>query len=177
MTDLSDLFCLTEVMLTPRFELSQDDKYLVVTIYAPFTNIDRTEVFMDGTDFRFSSPPYFLRLHLPGEVEESDAASGAWDAETTSFVVKCPKVVEGENFPGLDMLTQLLTPKGDTSVKNVVEELNGEDFEGREEEEEDEDIEWYFEQNVPAEEENHAGGVDVLTHGYGFGFAETSAYR
>ena len=164
-------------MLTPRFELSQDDKYLVVTIYAPFTNIDRTEVFMEGTDFRFSSPPYFLRLHLPGEVEESDAASGAWDAETTSFVVKCPKVVEGEHFPGLDMLTQLLTPKGDTSVKNVVEELKGEDFEGREEEEEDEDIEWYFEQNVPAEEENHAGGVDVLTHGYGFGFAETSAYR
>jgi len=163
-------------MLTPRFELSQDDKYLVVTIYAPFTNIDRTEVFMEGTDFRFSSPPYFLRLHLPGEVEESDAASGAWDAETTSFVVKCPKVVEGEHFPGLDMLTQLLTPKGDTSVKNVVEELNGEDFEGREEEEEEEDIEWYFEQNVPAEKENHAGGVDVLTHGYGFGFAETSAY-
>jgi len=120
-------------MLTPRFELWQDDKYLVVTIYAPFTNIDRTEVFMDGTDFRFSSPPYFLRLHLPGEVEENDAASGAWDAETTSFVVKCPKVVEGEHFPGLDMLTQLLTPKGDTSLKNAVEELNGEEFEGEEE--------------------------------------------
>ena len=163
-------------MLTPRFELSQDDKYLVVTIYAPFTNIDRTEVFMDGTDFRFSSPPYFLRLHLPGEVEESDAASGAWDAETTSFVVKCPKVVEGENFAGLDMLTQLLTPKGDTSVKNAVEELDGEDFEG-EEEEEDEDIEWYFEQNVPAEEDSQTGRADSQTHGYGFGFAETGAYR
>ena len=174
-------------MLTPRFELSQDDKYLVVTIYAPFTNIDRTEVFMEGTDFRFSSPPYFLRLHLPGEVEENDAATGAWDAETTSFVVKCPKVVEGEHFPGLDMLTQLLTPKGDTSMKNLVEELNREDFEGREEEEEEdfegreeeeeEDIEWYFEQNVPAEEESHTGELDVLTHGYGFGFAETSAFR
>ena len=163
-------------MLTPRFELSQDDKYLAVTIYAPFTNIDRTEVFMEGTDFRFSSPPYFLRLHLPGEVEENDAATGAWDAETTSFVVKCPKVVEGEHFLGLEMLTQLLTPKGDTSMKNIVEELNREDSEGREEEEE-EDIEWYFEQNVPAEEESHTGELDVLTHGYGFGFAETSAFR
>jgi len=161
-------------MLTPRFELSQDDKYLVVTIYAPFTNIDRTEVFMEGTDFRFSSPPYFLRLHLPGEVEENDAASGAWDAETTSFVVKCPKVVEGENFPGLDMLTQLLTPKGDISVKNAVEELDGEDFEG--EEDEDEDIEWYFEQHVPAEEESLTGRADSQTHGYGFGFTETGAY-
>ena len=116
-------------MLTPRFELSQDDKHLVVTIYAPFTNVDRTEVFMDGTDFRFSSPPYFLRLHLPGEIEENDAASGAWDAETTSFVVKCPKVVQGEHFNGLDMLTQLLTPKGETNLKNRVEELDEEESE------------------------------------------------
>ena len=118
-------------MLTPRFELSQDEKHLVVTIYAPFTNVDRTEVFMDGTDFRFSSPPYFLRLHLPGEIEENDAASGAWDAETTSFVVKCPKVVQGEHFNGLDMLTQLLTPKGETNLKNRVEELSeGEEPDG-----------------------------------------------
>ena len=164
-------------MLTPRFELSQDDKYVVVTIYAPFTNIDRTEVFMEGTDFRFSSPPYFLRLHLPGEVEESDAASGEWNAETTSFVVKCPKVVEGEHFPGLDMLTQLLTPKGDTSLKKAVEELDGEDFDGEDQEEDEEDIEWYFEQNVPAEQGRLTGGADLQTHGYGFGFGETSAYR
>lgn len=135
-------------MLTPRFELSQDDKHLVVTIYAPFTNVDRTEVFMDGTDFRFSSPPYFLRLHLPGEIEENDAASGAWDAETTSFVVKCPKVVQGEHFNGLDMLTQLLTPKGETNLKNRVEELNEEE-EGEDEEDEEEVIEWYIDQNLP----------------------------
>ena len=98
-------------MLTPRFRLEQDSVFLTVTIYAPFTHIDQTEIFMDGRDFRFSSAPYFLRLHLPGEVEETDAASGAWDAETTSFVVKCPKVTEGEHFEGLEMLTQLLTPK------------------------------------------------------------------
>merc|ERR1719158_1046346 len=73
------------------------------------------------------------------------------------------------------MLTQLLTPKGDTSLNNAVEELDGEDFNG-EEEEENEDIEWYFEQNVPAEQESLTGGVDVQTHGYGFGFGETSAY-
>lgn len=55
-------------MLTPRFKLSQDSKFLTVTIYAPFTHIDQTDIFMEGTDFRFSSPPYFLRLNLPGEV-------------------------------------------------------------------------------------------------------------
>ena len=166
-------------MLTPRFELSQDEKHLVVTIYAPFTNVDRTEVFMDGTDFRFSSPPYFLRLHLPGEIEENDAASGAWDAETTSFVVKCPKVVQGEHFNGLDMLTQLLTPKGDTNLKNRVEELN-EGEEGEEEEDEDDEeevIDWYIDQNLPNEEKMTTGKRDSATHGYGFGFSETAAYR
>ena len=163
-------------MLTPRFELSQDEKHLVVTIYAPFTNVDRTEVFMDGTDFRFSSPPYFLRLHLPGEIEENDAASGAWDAETTSFVVKCPKVVQGEHFNGLDMLTQLLTPKGETNLKNRVEELSEEE-EGEEKEDEEEDIEWYIDQNLPNEEKMTTGKRDSATHGYGFGFSETAAYR
>ena len=28
-------------MLTPRFALAQDDTFLTVTIYAPFTNIDQ----------------------------------------------------------------------------------------------------------------------------------------
>ncbi len=40
---------------------SQNDEFLYVTIYAPFTNLDDTEVFMDGTDFRFFSKPYYLR--------------------------------------------------------------------------------------------------------------------
>jgi protein SHQ1 len=161
-------------MLTPRFSLEQDEKFLTVTIYAPFTHIDQTEIFMDGTDFRFSSPPYFLRLHLPGEVEETDAASGAWDAETTSFVVRCPKVTEGEHFEGLQMLTDLLTPKGGTSVRKGVEELIGGDEEEVEEEDEEE-IEWYFEQKLedPASDQlTH----DPSSHGYGFGFKHTAAY-
>ena len=61
----------TSVMLTPRFSLSQDDKFLYVTIYAPFTHIDKTEVFMDENEFRFFSKPYYLRLHLPGPVVEN----------------------------------------------------------------------------------------------------------
>ena len=89
---------LFQSMLTPRFSLSQDAEFLTVTIYAPFTHIDQvyctvlyctvlycnvlyctvlyapfthidqTEIFMEGGDFRFYSPPYFLRLHLPGQV-------------------------------------------------------------------------------------------------------------
>ena len=72
-------------MLTPRFTLDQDETFLIITIYAPFTNLSETEIFMDETDFRFFSKPYFLRLHLPGEIEETDKASGAYDAQTSRY--------------------------------------------------------------------------------------------
>ena len=60
-------------MITPRFTIAQSDSCLTVTIYAPFTNVADTEVFMEERDFRFFSKPYFLRLHLPGEVHETGA--------------------------------------------------------------------------------------------------------
>ena len=49
-------------MITPRFTITQSDSALTVTIYAPFTNVADTEVFMEERDFRFFSKPYFLRL-------------------------------------------------------------------------------------------------------------------
>ena len=126
-------------MLTPRFSLSQDDKFLFVTIYAPFTHIDKTEVFMDENEFRFFSKPYYLRLHLPGNVVETDEASASWDSDTNSFNVKCPKQTEGEVFTGLDMLTDLLTPKGSHEVRSKIEIMPGDGEQGEEEEEEEEE--------------------------------------
>jgi protein SHQ1 len=87
-------------MLTPRFTLDQDENFLVIKIYAPFTNLSETEIFMDETDFRFFSKPYFLRLHLPGEIEENDKASGVYDAETSRYAYfiildHCWKIVRG----------------------------------------------------------------------------------
>ena len=83
-------------MLTPRFTLEQDETFLIVKIYAPFTNLSETEIFMDETDFRFFSKPYFLRLHLPGEIEENDKASGVYDAETSRYGLgSLPYIVEG----------------------------------------------------------------------------------
>ena len=63
--------------------------------------------------------------------------------------------------------------------KNRVEELS-EGEEGEEEEEEDgeeEVIDWYIDQNLPNEEKLTTGKRDSATHGYGFGFSETAAYR
>ena len=161
-------------MLTPRFSLSQDDKFLHVTIYAPFTHIDKTEVFMDEDEFRFYSKPYYLRLHLPGQVVENEEAAATWDAESTSFIVKCPKKVEGEHFTGLDMLTDLLTPKGEKELKQKIEVL--EESNNLEDEEEYlEDIDFYFEQTLPSQqnEELNCSKVD----GYGFSFQHRNVYK
>jgi len=158
-------------MLTPRFSLAQTEEFLTVTIYAPFTHIDQTEIFMDECDFRFFSKPYYLRLHLPGPVTESEAASGSWDADSSSFVVKCPKVNVGEDFVGLDMLTQLLTPKGETEVRSKVEVIGGDDEENSDED--DVEVDWYYEQKLPEDEKGPVMGCD----GYGFAFKHSGVYK
>lgn len=151
-------------MLTPRFKLDQDDKFVTVSIYAPFTHVAETEVFMDGTDFRFFSKPYFLRLHFPHEIIENDDASANFDAESLSYVIKCPKVNHGQFFPNLDMISELCKPKGSNNVSNIEVLNDGQENEGSDEEEE----EWYFEQVVPKEPEND----DCSAKGYGIGFGQ-----
>lgn len=48
-------------MITPRFELSQTDNDITINIYARYANIKETEISVEGTDFHFSSPPFYLR--------------------------------------------------------------------------------------------------------------------
>lgn len=48
-------------MLTPRFELTQTENEVVVTVHAPYANIKDTEVYVEDYDFRFYSSPYYLR--------------------------------------------------------------------------------------------------------------------
>ena len=162
-------------MITPRFTITQSDSALTVTIYAPFTNVADTEVFMEERDFRFFSKPYFLRLHLPGEVHETDAAAAKYDADTRSFVVTVPKKNKGEVFRGLDMLTELLRPRDDggAAAAGIEEVGGGYSAPGEEDEEE---IDWYFEQQIPEGEDEKsklgAGGGD----GYGFAFAQSGVF-
>ena len=155
-------------MLTPRFKIEQDDKFVIVSIYAPFTHVAETEVFMDETDFRFFSKPYFLRLHFPCEIIENDDASAAFDAENLSYVVKCPKVNPGQFFPNLDMITELCKPKGKANAISTIEVL---DYDSGEVEEEDE---WYFDQdvNVPIGDEE---GEDNF--GIGFGLKHKNVFN
>ena len=149
-------------MITPRFHLSQDDNFLFVTIHAPFSRVSDAEIFMDGKDFRFYSTPYFLRLNLPGEIIENDDAKAHFDAEKNEFKINCPKVVKGNHFQGLDMLTSLLEPKGKRNVEDKAASIQvlSDSLENTESES---DFDWFVEQKLQLETEPVAGSV-----GYGF---------
>jgi len=109
-----------------------------------------------------------------GDVEENDKSSGKYDADTCSFIIKVSrnkikfnlkmnqakyftfspfkvsKKVPGQHFEGLELLSELLKPKGTTSAKSKIEELKSSTNEETDSEENlansDEGHEWYVDQ-------------------------------
>ncbi|XP_012529997.1 protein SHQ1 homolog isoform X2 [Monomorium pharaonis] len=108
-------------MLTPRFEITQTDADVTIIVHAPYANIKDAEACVDGTDFLFTATPYFLRLQLPGKIEENETSSGAYDCEKGDFTLRFPKVNKGEHFENLEMITTLLAPpkKKSTIIPNI----------------------------------------------------------
>lgn len=97
-------------MITPRFQIKQTESDLVFTIHAPYASIADAEIYADLDTFCFYASPYYLRLHLSGHIEETDASKGSYDADTGTFVICVQKSTKGEHFKDLDFVTALLTP-------------------------------------------------------------------
>ncbi|EEC09152.1 conserved hypothetical protein [Ixodes scapularis] len=113
-------------MLTPAFELRQDNSFLIIEIKAPYSKISDAEIYFHDEDFKFYSKPYYLRLNLPGKVIENGNESAKYETDNGTFVINMPKQYPGEVFTGLDLLTKLLAPnpKPSTSTPLIeVEEL------------------------------------------------------
>lgn len=163
-------------MITPRFQLSQDDNNLYVTIHAPFSRVSDAEVYMDGSDFRFHSNPYYLRLNLPGDIVENDDAKAHFDAEKSEFKVICPKVIKGAHFKGLDMLSSLLQPKGErhldgcqTGIEVVSEDAGTSDGEETE-------YDWFLEQKLEPEPSEESLLCSSTKLSYGFGLKHSGLF-
>ncbi|XP_017797503.1 PREDICTED: protein SHQ1 homolog [Habropoda laboriosa] len=165
-------------MLTPRFEITQTDTEVSIIIHAPYANINDTEVYVDGTDFRFYSTPYYLRLKLPGEIEENDSSFGSYDCEKGDFFLRFSKAIKGEYFENLDMIsTVLAAPKKKSTIVPNIEVIgnpsaNSEDINDISNEHEfaadDENTngdEWYMQQN------NLAETIPLLPSSPKYGFA------
>ncbi|XP_076313606.1 protein SHQ1 homolog [Tachypleus tridentatus] len=148
-------------MLTPRFELTQNHQFVILVIHAPYTKVTEAELFFEGNDFKFFSKPYFLRLTLPGEVNENGNEKATYDAEKGTFTIKMPKTSPGEVFEGLDMITKLLTPSGKLSAASpLIEVLDSTELE---EDKDDDEFDWQIEQ-IPWSD-------DTIVCGEKYGFA------
>uniref|UniRef100_A0A224Z766 Protein SHQ1 homolog n=1 Tax=Rhipicephalus zambeziensis TaxID=60191 RepID=A0A224Z766_9ACAR len=97
-------------MLTPAFELRQDDDFLIIEIKAPYSKISEAEIYFHEEEFTFYSKPYYLRLHLPGKVVENGHETAKYISDNGVYVVHMPKQSPGQVFTGLDLLTKLLAP-------------------------------------------------------------------
>ncbi|KAJ1367568.1 hypothetical protein KIN20_028506 [Parelaphostrongylus tenuis] len=118
-------------MITPSFSIVQDEKWLIFTIRAPYAKIADVEIEYGDDIFMFSAPPYYLRVHLPREVEDDGSGTASYDSSLGEFTVHVPKRHVGEDFPRLDMITELLNPQKLLTAKQLVEEVeNDEDTEG-----------------------------------------------
>lgn len=157
-------------MITPRFELSQDEKFLYIKIDALLAKISDTEVFVDEDEFCFYSTPYYLRLHLPGSIVENGEEQCTYNEG--AFSLKFSKKVHGKFFDGLDMLTSLLTPKGKTHAKAPVIEVISKDNDNANNENElnSEAILWYAN---PDETDSQIG----MHSGYGFANQRSAVFE
>ncbi|CAG7727236.1 unnamed protein product [Allacma fusca] len=152
--------------------LEQTEAQLIINIIAPYTNVKDTEIHVNEDDFRFFSTPYYLRLNLPGKVEETDNSSAKYLVDSNSFVVTLDKMTSGEFFEGLDMLTTMLQPRTVKKSKPLIEVLSSETNEDAEDEE-DEDDDYEFDENAwmteqKMEEETPS---EALLQKYHYGFA------
>jgi protein SHQ1 len=98
------------MVLTPRFSLSQDDQFVIVTMHVPFLKTSTMDFLIGEREFKFCVHPYFLRLTLPHDVVESGKERATYDVESGSLVIYVPKAQVGQHFADLDMLTTLHQP-------------------------------------------------------------------
>lgn len=156
-------------MLTPKFEVHQDDDNLTVKIFAPYSQISNAEVNIDGESFTFYSSPYYLRLTFSGKLVDSELEkyTATFDADHGAFIFVCQKEVPGEHFSNLDMLTTLLAAPGATAVNKPLIEVLGEDIEEQTVDDEgEEEYNWMYEQVLPEE--------NIITAGHKYGFANNT---
>ncbi|KAF8770298.1 protein SHQ1 homolog [Argiope bruennichi] len=149
-------------MLTPAFDLTQDDKFLIISIQVPYAKFSEYEVHFEDDEFMFFCKPYYLKLNLPGKVVYIDQPKCEYDFEKRIFKVYAPKAQRGEVFEGLDLVNILLKPKKckvvGTPKIEVLESTNDVD-------ENDEEFDWSIEQ-VPSEDE--FGSLNITGQQCGF---------
>lgn len=96
--------------ITPRFTVDQTDEEVLVKINVPYVRVSQAEVVASSHDFTFYCKPYFLKLTFPHEVVDDDRCRAVYDPNIDHGLITAhlPKLVPGQHFPDLDMVSKLL---------------------------------------------------------------------
>ncbi|KAJ3411944.1 Hsp90 cochaperone shq1 [Chytridiales sp. JEL 0842] len=167
-------------MLTPRFNVSQTDEFVILVLKCPFIKAQDVEFFIDDCEFKFYVAPYYLRLHFPHPIVEDGRESAKYDVGKGEITVQLPKAVKGTEFEDLDLLTKLLMPNKNSSKataakaagralieevesnKDAAVDMDVDQTNEDQDEDFDEDFQWDLPQEL-AEEDNSLTGAK-----YGF---------
>ncbi|KAJ1960307.1 hypothetical protein IWQ62_004278, partial [Dispira parvispora] len=104
-------------MITPKFDVTQDDNFVHVTIYVPHLRTQDIDLHAQDNQLRFFARPYFLRLAFPGAIVEDERSTANYDLGLGQLVLQLSKVNPGEHFPDLDLLSTLLATTKEQQVK------------------------------------------------------------
>ncbi|CAL8076728.1 unnamed protein product [Calicophoron daubneyi] len=113
-------------MLTPIFHLEQTEWILKVIVHAPMAKLSELEVCVEDRTFYFTSPPYFLKFEIPGEVC-TEEGSFSVEMNNGDITVNLRKNHRGL-FRDLNLITKLLNnAKADSTSSQssyFIQELN-----------------------------------------------------
>lgn len=103
------------MVLVPRFELSQNDREVVVLVYVSTIRIDSIEVLLDEESvLHFYAHPYSLTLNFAPQEFDNDAqgiVSAQYDPSKNTIRIPLIKANPGVTWSNLEFTARLLQPK------------------------------------------------------------------
>lgn len=132
-------------MITPKFTISQNDEFVIITIKMPYIRMSALEMIAEDCNFSLYCKPYLLKLTFACQFKEEDEECKAtYDpfSDNGTLIAYLPKLNHGEHFPDLDLTTKLLqlnkkksSNANGTDKSSIIEVLSSEDFSMGEDEE------------------------------------------
>jgi protein SHQ1 len=85
----------TARMLTPLFDLQQDDFFVILVIRVPYMKASELDYYIMGNEFKFFARPYYLRLTFPHPLAEDGSEKASYDIQKGELTIHLPKLHKG----------------------------------------------------------------------------------
>jgi protein SHQ1 len=171
-------------MLTPVFECSQENGFIVVRLFlSAICKVMDAAFDINDFQFTFYCSPYYLRLRFDQCLQEGKGERATYDLENNVLTVYLPKANPSEEFTRLDNPAYLIaTEKQRTELIRVLAGDAAADHEKGEEMEETEYVQTLQDTGgepslLPSQQQQRRSSLDVLgqegASECGYGFAST----